>query len=305
MNKVILGLILSVCVLGMALIMLNEKLNRKPDSDLKAVTETTEQTIADNSKKETVVDPQPVKQEKIRPEKNRPAPAPVAAKQNSGIPEKTGPKPGTAIAEKPAKPVPPAADKPAKPAQSELVVPALPPVIDLPPSKPSLLEPAPLRNQEETKPVATDNQLAKSDVFPDQGKKETAAPENRDKNTGAEKSNGSGNVTKQVPPAQAERNITKFVVFARDKGATIRLVGNSSLRQYKMNTLSNPDRLVVDLDGKWAVKAPGIPKNQIVGNIRLGKYDNYTKVVIDLKNKPKNTKVIFNNDNKTMDIRLD
>ena len=31
MNKIIMGLIVAVCVLGMALIMLNEKLGRKPD----------------------------------------------------------------------------------------------------------------------------------------------------------------------------------------------------------------------------------------------------------------------------------
>lgn len=306
MNKVILGLILSVCVLGMALIMLNEKLNRKPDNDPKPVTEITEQTIVDDSKKETIADSQPDKPEKTRSEKNRPAPTPVTAKQNPATLEKTAPKTVPSGAEKHAKPVQQAVDKPAKPALAELEVPALPPVIDLSPGKPSLMEPAPMRNQEEANPVNTnDKPVAKVENLPDQAKKEIVAPDNRNKNAGTEKSNTSGSVAKKVAPAQVERNITKFVVLARDKGATVRLVGSSSLRQYKMNTLSNPDRLVVDLDGKWEVKAPGIPKNQIVGNIRLGKYDNYTKVVIDLKTKPKNTKIIFNNENKTMDIRLD
>ena len=86
--------------------------------------------------------------------------------------------------------------------------------------------------------------------------------------------------------APRERNISRFVVFARDKGATVRLEGNAPLR-YKSMNLTNPDRVVVDLDGQWQIKAPGVPKNPLVSNVRIGKMADKTRVVIDSRQNPK------------------
>ena len=104
--------------------------------------------------------------------------------------------------------------------------------------------------------------------------------------------------------APRERNISRFVVFARDKGATVRLEGNAPLR-YKSMNLTNPDRVVVDLDGQWQIKAPGVPKNPLVSNVRIGKMADKTRVVIDLKAKPQNTRFVLAKDGNTLDVRVD
>ena len=68
--------------------------------------------------------------------------------------------------------------------------------------------------------------------------------------------------------------------------------------------LSGPDRLVIDLDGKWQVKAPGVPKNPAVSNVRLGKDSDKTRIVIDLSGKVQ-PKFTLSKDGHTLDIRLD
>ena len=103
--------------------------------------------------------------------------------------------------------------------------------------------------------------------------------------------------------APQHKNITKFVVLARDKGATVRLVGAAPI-VYKNMQLSGPERLVIDLDGKWQVKAPGVPKNPAVTNVRIGKGDDKTRIVIDLTGKIQ-PKFTLSKDGHTLDIRLD
>ena len=68
--------------------------------------------------------------------------------------------------------------------------------------------------------------------------------------------------------------------------------------------LSGPERLVIDLDGKWQVKAPGVPKNPAVTNVRIGKGDDKTRIVIDLTGKIQ-PKFTLSKDGHTLDIRLD
>ena len=69
-------------------------------------------------------------------------------------------------------------------------------------------------------------------------------------------------------------------------------------------TIKDPDRLVVDLEGKWQIKAPGVPKNSAVTNVRLGKDDDKTRIVIDLKGKLQ-PRFILSKDGRTLDIRID
>ena len=108
---------------------------------------------------------------------------------------------------------------------------------------------------------------------------------------------------KAAKAAPQRKDITKFVVLARDKGATVRLVGAAPIA-YKNMQLSGPERLVIDLDGKWQVKAPGVPKNPAVTNVRIGKGDDKTRIVIDLTGKIQ-PRFILSKDGRTLDIRLD
>ena len=49
---------------------------------------------------------------------------------------------------------------------------------------------------------------------------------------------------------------------------------------YKHMILTQPDRFVIDLTGRWDVSTDAIPSNPLVTNIRLGRFKNRTRVVI-------------------------
>lgn len=100
--------------------------------------------------------------------------------------------------------------------------------------------------------------------------------------------------------------VKKFVIFARENGATVRITGNGPMAWRSM-VLDNPPRVVLDLDGEWSFPAhPGVPKNDMVNTVRVGKpAGNKTRVVIDLKNKPKSSRVIAAKDGDGFDVRVD
>ena len=95
------------------------------------------------------------------------------------------------------------------------------------------------------------------------------------------------------------------MVLVRDKGATVRLNLGSTI-SYRQMLLENPDRVVIDVTGSYKdLKAPGIPDNPLVTNVRLGHYDNRTRIVVDLKAKPSSCRVILSEDRDRLDIRVD
>lgn len=246
MNKVILSLLLAVCVLGMALIMLNERL-RKPE----------------------------------------PATPPA------GITEPAAP------TDAPLAP-PPAENMPAN-TTSQLQLPA------------QGQSPAPLNGIADTAAVHAPVPTVKSDPLPAQQSSAPAAsttpqpavakPAVPAKPAVAPAEKTAPAVEKTTKQTAQHRNITRFVVLVRDNGVTVRMVGAAPIA-YKSMTLNGPERLVLDLDGKWQVKAPGVPKNSLVTNVRIGKADDKTRIVIDLSGKAK-SKFTLSKDQQTLDIRLD
>ena len=104
-------------------------------------------------------------------------------------------------------------------------------------------------------------------------------------------------------PAPKNQTITNFVVFVRDGGATIRLDASSPIR-FKHLELTSPSRVVVDLHGTWKLSEPGVPKGEMVKDVRLGKKGSDTRIVIDLHAKAK-TRYILTKGNKRLDIRMD
>lgn len=79
--------------------------------------------------------------------------------------------------------------------------------------------------------------------------------------------------------------ITNLVVFSTQEGATLRLAADRPLL-YKSMLLSNPDRLVLDLEGQWISPASAVPQNKIVKSVRIGRQADSTRLVIDLKHAP-------------------
>lgn len=271
MNKVILGLILAVCILGMALVMLNERLGRKTETAASQTqTEKAETLPTANSEswKQNVEPPQ--------------APAMVEAERAKTI----------EIAD--------ARQSLAPPMHEDATV--RPPV--LPESRPMAEESQkderpqlPPAAVEEKEPVALAPIVEKPMVPP--APKTSPSTTEPKKETKGEKEQPKG------AAQPASRVINRFVVFARDGGATIR-VGSPAKIHFTNMTLENPDRVVVDMDGTWQFPAnPGIPKNEIVSKIRTGKLGDKTRVVIDLKSKPRSVRVIPAKTGDGFDIRVD
>lgn len=289
MNKVILSLLLAVCVLGMALIMLNERLGRKSDPQPAPQASMNTPAVPDNK---AGLPPLPGDSRDNEPAS--PASAPEQAARQPDLPD-LPPLPKDPVPEvvlpsmerektqAAAPPVPsaePGAESPPAPAEKIALQPANQPSADQPEKK------------------ATPKESAGKAAGGKETAKETA-------NKAAQTERAAKPVTeKAAPQGQAARSITRFVVFARETGATVRLVGSSPI-SYKTMSLSNPERVVVDLDGQWQIKAPGVPNNPLVSNVRVGKLGDRTRVVIDLKAKPARSRFVLSKDRDTLDVRVD
>lgn len=276
MNKAFIGILIAVCILGMALIMLNEWKSSKNDPEpaspaLEASPATPDGLPSHTGSSLTppvpgdAATPAPVE---TAPAAEAPAATPpsealergFAFNDTEAVPPQDMPLPVTEGAARPAQDVPP---QPALGSGAASEPPAAPSV----PAAPETRQP----------PAA---------------EVEPAAPEKKEEKK----------AEKPAPAAKA-RTVTRFVVFARETGATVRIEGSSPI-EYKYLPLDNPPRVAVDLMGEWTVKAPGVPKNPAVTNVRLGKLDGRTRVVIDLTG-PGKIRHILSKDRKRLDVRID
>ena len=228
MNKVILSLLLAVCILGMALIMLNERLGRKAEPVPTPSAEISQPAapvngaelppLADGDRKGFTTPPEAVREELNLPPLPRDE-AEVSLSSAGQAPERVQ-TPPPSFAEPASQAV--GRDEPAMPAPS-----------------PAAERPAPSFRPESATPSRVE---AKKDEHPAQPEKPKAEKAKAEKPQ-AEKPNP------EKSAAPRERGISRFVVFARDKGATVRLTGNAPLR-YKSMNLNNPERVVIDLEGQ-------------------------------------------------------
>lgn len=270
MNKVILGLILAVCVLGMALVMLNERLGRKNDP-FSAATAQTEMNQRDSSSMDSAKTAMPP--EAVRAEEEARALAMELEEARQGL---------------------------ASPEEENKNI--------LPPELPAALQPEmekPLAQVEPTAPkteIPADlEKMEKTPVPVARAKPAEQKSEQKTEQTQEQK----GERTEKAEKPASGKVVNRFVVFARDGGATIR-VGSPAKINFSNMTLENPDRVVVDMDGTWQFPVnPGIPKNEIVSKIRTGKMGDKTRVVVDLKMKPRSVRVIPARNGDGFDIRVD
>lgn len=109
-------------------------------------------------------------------------------------------------------------------------------------------------------------------------------------------------------------SVTLFTVFTRENGATVRLRTNGPL-PYSSAQLQNPktivkelqkpDRLMFDLTGAWEIKEPAVPNNIVVNKVRVGKMADRARIVVDLKDKPRKIRVKIADKKDGIDIFLD
>ena len=77
------------------------------------------------------------------------------------------------------------------------------------------------------------------------------------------------------------------------------------VRESFMSNFHQPDRVVLDLQGSWNVSAAGVPRNVLVTNIRFGSFPGRTRVVIDMKGTPRQTRLSQTKDRRQLDVRVD
>lgn len=279
MNKVFIGMVLAVCILGMILGLLNERLTQKPEPAPVFTQNTTSgneiTARIDNDVRQAPVqtpDLDKVQAEETRMAREALAPPPAKEEIVESAPAPTMLEEAASVQ-----------------LENEASAQNQPP--QALPSSPAVTTPEPAQVIPQPAPVATQETKPASVAAPHAKEPQTAAP--------------TAKAPQAATPPAKPNTIVKFVVFARDKGATVRLAGSSPMH-YKNMTLENPHRVVIDLDGDWSF--PGnlaVPKNELVNSVRVGKMDGKTRVVVDLKEKPRTSRVISSKTGDGLDLRVD
>ncbi|MBQ3059004.1 MAG: AMIN domain-containing protein [Desulfovibrio sp.] len=268
MNKIFIGIFITVILLGVALIMLSERLERKP------------------------------------------GPPPVGLSMSAdSSPAVTVPEPPAVLIPEAFLPPLPVNDEPAMPSivQQEAILPAngnqplpAPAIPEEIPAKQSTVPPA-IQNQETVQPHIVEQAIPPRPEKTGKVEQQPTAKQAESKKNLPDKSKTES--SKATTPA-SRAILDRFVVFARDGGATVRMTGNGPISYNYMN-LDNPPRLVIDLNGDWKMTPPGVPANALVSKVRVGKTQGKSRVVIDLKEKPRRLRMVHSDDRKNLDVRLD
>ncbi len=95
----------------------------------------------------------------------------------------------------------------------------------------------------------------------------------------------SQDAAQKTSPPVTEKTIKRIRVIHSGDGVTVRL-DSSEFPAYKAMRLAAPERIVIDLTGTWKLRAPGVPKNPFVANVRIGLHRGGTRIVIDLQKAP-------------------
>lgn len=283
MNKTIFFLILAVCILGMALILLNQRLGRDPEPRPAARAGQSVVTEAPGAESAPAF-----REDAAGPDAAAPAVPPM---EPASAPSPADGDRRNAPAMQDAEDLQPVRDREAAGAAADALAlerkeaeQALRGASQTPATPPAAPKASSATAAENAPQQATDG--AQRQPAPARAAAPAKKPAEREK------------------AATGRRAITRFVVFARETGATVRLTGNGPLR-YKSMNLDNPDRVVLDLEGDWEVKAPAVPKNPLVTAVRVGDMGGRTRVVIDLRAKPRSARVIPAKNGDGVDVRVD
>lgn len=102
------------------------------------------------------------------------------------------------------------------------------------------------------------------------------------------------------PAASLGVAVPKILLYTHEAVLEIKANGPVRCKTFK---LISPDRLVVDLIGKWKVPTPTVPSNTIIQRVRVGEAPERTRIVLDLKRPLKVDKIVQVNDT-TINVRM-
>ncbi len=161
--------------------------------------------------------------------------------------------------------------------RAELPLPKMPPPINAPEeSRPAM------RQADDKKPAEPAPQTGEANAAPAKKPSAPAKPAN-------------GQKTEKTVKEVAEKQIESIRISFSGQKMLLRIVGNAPLKA-RYFVLDNPDRLVVDLPGKWKnISAPSVPSNRIIKGARLGRHGDSERLVLDLSGKPQKDEAVTAN----------
>lgn len=106
--------------------------------------------------------------------------------------------------------------------------------------------------------------------------------------------------TTQASTSAMGKATPKILVYTKEAVLEIKASGPIRCKTFR---LSSPERLVVDLIGKWDVPIPTVPSNTIIQRVRVGDASERTRIVLDLKRALQADKIVQVNDT-TINIRM-
>ncbi len=87
-------------------------------------------------------------------------------------------------------------------------------------------------------------------------------------------------------------------------GSLIKLVlrGNAPMVGHFFQ-LHEPERVVLDIAGRWRIQIPKVPSNRLIQSVRVGRHEDKTRLVFDMKNEGKPALVPLNRNALELHIR--
>jgi hypothetical protein len=86
------------------------------------------------------------------------------------------------------------------------------------------------------------------------------------------------------------------------RSAVFRLTGASEIKG-RVFALKSPERIVLDLNGSWAIRLKPTPANSVIRGVRAGNEQAMTRVVFDMHHPPRSFKLI-QIDPKTLELQI-
>ncbi|MBO4312114.1 MAG: AMIN domain-containing protein [Desulfovibrionaceae bacterium] len=108
---------------------------------------------------------------------------------------------------------------------------------------------------------------------------------------------------REEPRPQSFDRVVTSAQFVMD-GSLIKLVlqGNAPMVGHCFQ-LHDPERVVLDLSGTWRIQIPRVPSNRLIQSVRLGRHENKTRLVFDLKNPGRSALVPVNRNALELHVR--
>lgn len=110
-------------------------------------------------------------------------------------------------------------------------------------------------------------------------------------------------VSKSSLPAKSGENVATSMTLTMDGDVvTLRIEGTAPMRG-KAFLLTNPDRVVLDVEGAWKMETPKVTSNRMVQALRVGAQNTATRLVFDMRVKPAKV-TVTQADDKTLELRI-